>query len=207
MKKIFCIRHGEAQHNLDWFDFGEAAYFMKGKTDPKLTIKGNKQSLNFKEIDKVELIITSPLTRCLETTINIFGNVKVPIYASENAREFPMGLQYVNKRSKKSALENRFKKIDFSNLKSEEDLLWNNERLENLEELNNRTKKLMDFIVKRPEKNIALVSHSSFLMKFLYDKVDENHEKELIHCHPYLKIIEGTDFEKHKESSSVYSTY
>ena len=205
IKRLFLIRHGEGVHNVDWDTYGEKAYYMKEKTDPHLTNIGISQAKKcgeiFKEINNIELIITSPMMRCLETMDNVFKNVDVPVLAHGDAREFPMGLQYSNKRSIKSELEKKFNYVDFSNLTSEEDDRWNSERLETLEELNVRKKKLLDFIKKRPEKNIALVSHSSYIMNFLYDSLDESHDKELKHCYPYEKIIQNTDCGTHMESS------
>jgi broad specificity phosphatase PhoE len=205
IKRLFLIRHGEGVHNVDWYTYGEQAYYMKEKTDPHLTNIGVQQAKRcgetFKEINNIELVITSPMMRCLQTMDNVFKNVDVPVLANENAREYPMSLQYANKRSKKSELEKLFSYVDFSNLTSEEDNKWNSERLETREELNIRKQNLLDFIKKRPEKNIAIVSHSTYIMNFLYNNIDENHDKELKHCFPYEKVIQNTDYETHMESS------
>ena len=46
---------------------------------------------------------------------------------------------------------------------------------------------MKDFINSRAEKNIAIVSHSSFLGKFLSNNIgDENNE--LKHCHIYRTV-------------------
>ena len=205
VKRLFFIRHGEAQHNIAWYKYGEKAYYMKEITDPKLTNTGDSQALhlgnNFTDINNIELVITSPLMRCLQTSTNIFHGHNIQMIACEEAREFPMGLQYANKRSNKSLLRKEFPHVNFINLKTDEDKLWNSERLETLEELNARTENFYDYIKKRPEKNIAIVSHSTFIMNALYNNIDEDHEMELNHCYPYLKVIKETDFEKHTESS------
>jgi broad specificity phosphatase PhoE len=204
-KRLFFIRHGEAQHNIAWYKYGEKAYYMKEITDPKLTNIGEGQAIhlgnNFKEKNSIDLVIVSPLMRCLQTATNIFMGENVQIIACEEAREFPMGLQYTNKRSNKSLLRKEFPHVNFINLKTDEDKLWNSERLETLDELNARTKNLYDYIKKRPEKNIAVVSHSTFIMNVLYDNVDESHNKELKHCYPYKKLIGNIDSETHMVSS------
>tara|TARA_Y100001970_G_scaffold197655_1_gene240441 strand:+ start:3004 stop:3633 length:630 start_codon:yes stop_codon:yes gene_type:complete len=204
-KNVFCIRHGQAFHNIYVRLFGRDIYYDKKNKDTHLTEEGKKQALklgeNWDELDKIELVITSSLTRCLETTTNIFKNTNIPIIAFEYAREYPMGLQYCNMRSEKSKLQKNFPNINFSNLGSEQDLMWDRKNYETMDELNFRKKEVIKFIKTRSEKNIALVSHSSFLMNFLYNYLDEDEDKELNHCYPYLKVIEETDFEKHKESS------
>lgn len=204
-KHLFLIRHGEGKHNVDWYTYGEEAYYIKEFTDPKLTPTGIKQASdlnkNFVEINNIQLVVTSSLTRCLQTTQHVFNGVQVPIIVHEYAREFPMGLQYSNKRRVKSVLEKEFANYDFSNVKSEEDELWNSKNHETEEELKNRTKKLVEYLSKRPEKNIAVVAHSTFIMNLLYDTIDESHDMELKHCHPYDKFIENIDSETHKASS------
>lgn len=195
-KRLFCIRHGEALHNAYFHLFGRSIYYDKMNVDTKLTDKGVKQSIklgnNWKDKNKIDLVITSPLMRCLQTTSNIFKGRNVPIIAFEYAREFPMGLQYCNKRSKREELEKKYPYINFKNLGSNLDLMWNQERYETMNELNFRKDEVMKFIKNRSEKNIALVSHSGFLMNFLYDYLNEDESKELDYCTPFEKIIEDT---------------
>jgi len=204
-KRIFLIRHGEGFHNVNYHIFGRKAYYIERHMDPKLTSKGKDQALELGEtwLDKedIELVISSSLTRCLETTSNIFKDMNVPIIANENIREFPMGLQYSNKRRDKWILQKEFPHISFNDVLSSSDEIWNNERYETLDELNERKRKTLEFIKNRPEKNIALVSHSSFIMNFLFNFVDEDETKELKHCYPYEFKMEDIDSGRHKESS------
>jgi len=56
-------------------------------------------------------------------------------------------------------------------------------------ELNKRANDFIEFVKKRKETHIGVVSHSSFLANFLNGGiVDEDNELE--HCTPYIKIIE-----------------
>ena len=111
-----------------------------------------------------------------------------------------MGLQYSNKRRNKCILQKEFPKVIFKDVLSSNDELWNEERYETMIELNERKRKTLEFIKNRPEKNIALVSHSSFIMNFLFDFVDEDEDKELKHCYPYEIKMEDIYSGKHKES-------
>tara|TARA_Y100000389_G_C17311644_1_gene438302 strand:+ start:211 stop:807 length:597 start_codon:yes stop_codon:yes gene_type:complete len=189
-KRIFCIRHGQGFHNTDFFKLGREAYYDPKKADPQLTNVGIDQakSLNkdWEEVKNIDVVIVSPLKRCLQTATNIFEGHDVTMIACEDAREFPMGKQYSNKRSQKWLLQKEFPHVNFIDLQTSEDKLWdpdNYETLSNLERRVNNVKKTLDL---RTEKNIALVAHSTFLMKMLFDTVDEDESKELIHCHPYI---------------------
>jgi len=201
MSRLFCIRHGEGWHNVNFGLFGRKAYYDKEGMDPNLTEKGIKQAkdlgVQWKEKNDIELIITSPLTRCIETTKNIFGPVtNIPIISVDFVREYPASLQYSNRRKNRKVLEEKYKDIKFVNLIGNEDILWdNNNKYETLEQLNYRTKKFENFVLNLKEKNIALVSHSTFLMNFLFNTVDENEDKELKHCYVYHKNYEKNLFE------------
>ena len=190
MKNIFCIRHGQGFHNTDFLKFGRSAYYDPEKADPHLTQIGISQAefLNkhWGELNNIDVVLVSPLSRCLQTATHIFKGVDVPMIALENAREYPMGQQYSNKRSQKSLLVKEYPHVNFMDLQTNEDTLWdpnNYETLSNLERRVNHVKKILE---NRTEKNIALVAHSTFLMKLLFDTVDEDESKELKHCHPYI---------------------
>ena len=62
-------------------------------------------------------------------------------------------------------------------------LKWDNKD-ETHEQLNNRIQEMICWIGNRPEKNIAIVSHSSFI-GMLKDKKIGDEKNELKHCHPY----------------------
>ena len=45
--------------------------------------------------------------------------------------------------------------------------------------------KIKEYSKIRPEKNIAIVSHSSYIGQMIFKKI-EDEKNELKHCHPYL---------------------
>jgi len=184
-KSIYCIRHGEAAHNVDFLKYGRSTYFDETKMDTSLTEKGNEQSKKlgetWEELKNPILVITSPLTRCLQTATNIFGT-NVKIIALEGCREYPLGAEYCNKRKTKEELEKKFQHVDFSNI-TNEDLLWTNE-METHENFELRIKKFKEKIERMSNKRIVIVSHSTFLRKFIYDDFDQVFENELPHCTP-----------------------
>ena len=63
-------------------------------------------------------------------------------------------------------------------------LPWNL-RKETIQELDNRVDQMFEWLEERNEKNIAIVSHSSFIGHFK-DGVMGDEDNELEHCFPYL---------------------
>lgn len=192
MKELYLIRHGHAQHNKLFDEIGVNAFYDSNYQDTSLTKKGYDESIYLKsiwgEINNIELVLTSSLTRCIETSLNIFSGIDIPIIALETIKEYPQGLQYCNKRSNINILKKNFPRVDFSNIQTDEDTLWDPENKESIEQLNKRIEDLKVFLKGRKENNIAIVSHSCFLEQFKDNKISliENGEKELLHCIPYF---------------------
>lgn len=194
-KNIYCIRHGLSLHNELYKKYGSATFSNLDYTDTMLLPEGKKQAMNLKnnwdEINSIELVVVSPLKRTLETATTIFENKKVPIIAIDLSREYPLGLHTCNKRSNKEELELLYPDVDFSNIKSNKDNLWNPNTIEDIEALNERIKIVKEYLHKRKEKNIAFVNHSSFIgqMKDNCIKYLDNGDEELKYCYPYKIII------------------
>ena len=191
-KNLYCIRHGLAEHNVNYLKYGCKTFYDPNFVDTSLVEEGFKQAANLGEtwsdIDDIELVVVSPLKRTLQTATEIFKGKSVPIISFELAREYPIGGHTCNKRSQKEYLMKMFPNINFDDIKEGEDYLWDPEKQESIHELDLRINTFKKFIEGRPEKNIALVSHASFIgqMKDKHIKYIENGEEELIHCYPYL---------------------
>ena len=146
--------------------YGRQAYYDPEKADPRLTqIQLLRQiflNKHWGELKNIDVVIVSPLTRCLQTATHIFKGCDVPMIACENAREFPMGQQYSNKRSQKSILMKDFPHVNFEDLETEEDTLWDPDNYETLHNLTKRACDVKKLLEKRSEKNIVLVAHSTF---------------------------------------------
>ena len=67
-------------------------------------------------------------------------------------------------------------------------LPWNPNKRESIEELELRHKLLLNWIKNRPEKNICVVSHSSYISQLLFKNVPDE-ENELKHCFPYKYVF------------------
>ena len=80
-KTIYFIRHGTALHNINYETMGESAFTTTRDTPLVEKGIGDAKLLNstWKNKDKIELILVSPLTRTLETANIIFDNYPAPI--------------------------------------------------------------------------------------------------------------------------------
>ncbi len=158
MKIVYFIRHGEATHNVEARDIGEDAYFKECHRDAKLTDIGKQQAQNV-ERPEVDVVITSPLTRTLETTCHIFDVVKTNVIASDIVRE-TNNTHLCNNRNKKSILQSDNVFIDFSSL-TEDDEWWA------VGETCCRKEALDRLIEEQTHDKIAIVSHGSFISDYL----------------------------------------
>lgn len=195
-KNIYLIRHGEAQHNINYHKYGSKTFYDIKYCDTVLTDLGHKQSkeLNntWDKIDEIELVIVSPLYRTLQTATNIFINKDIPIISLVDLTEHPNTAHTCNKRSSLSKLAKKFSNIDFTDIKDEEDYNWiHKEKEETIESLDDRINKIKEYIKNRKENNICIVGHNSFFSQMLYNKISllDNGDKEIKHCSPYLLNI------------------
>lgn len=190
-KTLHLIRHGQAQHNKTFSKFGSNVFYSPKLTDTLLTREGIQEAkyLNktWWDINKIDIVFTSPLYRACETTTHIFNNINVPIYCLEDLREYPIGQQYCNKRSTLNILKHDFPHIDFTNIKYNEDIYWDEYYTETLDELNKRIENVLCYLSNIPEQNIAIIGHSSFIGQLKDNKIRyiENGDIELKYCYPY----------------------
>ncbi len=189
MKNIYCIRHGLAYHNVKAMEMGSQAYVLDECFDAPLVDKGLQQAKDLGEqweaLSLIQKVFVSPLTRTLETCQEIFKmHPDVKIIALDVIKEFPQGLQICNKRRDKKDLQEKFSRIDFSQLESESDQIWRKERMEHIEELRERIQDFKKFLKGLEETDVAVVSHSAFLNETLYGRIGDE-ANQLKHCHPY----------------------
>ena len=191
-KFLYCIRHGLAEHNVNYYKYGKSTFYDPKYVDTALIPEGFQQvrelRRGWKDLTRIELVVVSPLKRTLQTATELFKEHPVPIIALECCREYPMGLQTCNKRSSRDSLMSKYPQVNFDDLQTNYDEMWFPHREETFDELNLRIEKLKQFIMSRPETHIALVNHSSFIgqMKDNHIRYLENKEEELKHCFPYI---------------------
>ena len=194
-KILHLVRHGHSLHNELFHKIGVQAFRLQATIDSPLTQEGHIQSIELGQSwqmkKDIELVLVSPLTRTLETCMNIFGDTNIPMISQEFLREYPIGEDTCNKRSSLTLLKNRFPKVEFQ-LDVDRDTLWKEDYRENMIELEQRLEKMIIYLQKRPEKNIAIVGHSSFFGQFKDNHIGyiENGDEELKHCWPYEFILD-----------------
>ena len=71
--KFTFVRHGFAHHNQGFLEEGEIAYRSDKYRNSYLTEKGHDQVRETK-IPEVDLVFSSPLTRCIQTTRVLVGD-------------------------------------------------------------------------------------------------------------------------------------
>jgi len=188
-KKVFFIRHGYALHNKLFWEIGAKAY--SDYVDTPLLHKGYIQADECrkrykKELKDIELVLVSPLTRTLQTAVSIFGEstfFRTKIRALDCLMEYPQGgPELCNKRKTREILRRNYPTVEFTYVKDGE-VEWNQNK-ETIKELQSRIDEMIEFIRKRPETKIAVVSHSSILCQHLYGEIYDE-ENELMHCQPY----------------------
>jgi len=172
-KIVVGIRHGEAWHNILFDSLGQHAF--TDYNDTTLTAKGMNQASRSGGHDiQPELVLVSPLMRTLQTADILYKNV--PKIALECLKEYPQHTELCNRRSPKSLLVKLYPNVDFTDLKTEEQM-WPNHTPEN------DMKTIQAFIEQQEARVIAIVSHSTWL-KFCINGTITS-EPELEHCHLY----------------------
>eukprot|EP01065_Artemidia_motanka_P011709 TRINITY_DN16370_c0_g1_i1.p1 TRINITY_DN16370_c0_g1~~TRINITY_DN16370_c0_g1_i1.p1 ORF type:complete len:256 (+),score=46.50 TRINITY_DN16370_c0_g1_i1:127-894(+) len=186
-KIVHFVRHGQAYHNLfaemyreqghDLDSTGEKGgptpYTRPELVDPPLTEKGRQQAKDAFRIaseTSPELIVSSPLRRAVETCVMAYrGHSGVPRVFHEDVRE-QAGKHTCDKRRDTEEIVAEFPLFDASAI-PERDVLWTEVR-ESKKELADRGASFMQWLKARPERNIAVVTHSAWLAALLNCVVD-----------------------------------
>eukprot|EP00271_Cylindrocystis_brebissonii_P018578 TRINITY_DN534_c0_g1_i3.p1 TRINITY_DN534_c0_g1~~TRINITY_DN534_c0_g1_i3.p1 ORF type:complete len:294 (+),score=43.39 TRINITY_DN534_c0_g1_i3:248-1129(+) len=202
-KFLSLVRHGEGYHNVAQAA-DVAAFTSYDYYDASLTPKGWEQALALRchlaGLPNgglgIELIVTSPLLRTMQTAAGVFGSTVddaspssaplfmqageeanggpvaisaagcPPIVAVEMCREH-LGRYPCDARSSVTLYRPKFPVVDFSQVETDEDTWWQPDERESSADLITRGRKFVQWLMARPERRIAIVSHSSFLAHML----------------------------------------
>jgi 2,3-bisphosphoglycerate-dependent phosphoglycerate mutase len=167
-KKIYFVRHGESE--------GNAARVHQSKDTPLSEI-GQSQAkmvaLRFKNIS-VDQIIASPYTRARQTAQAIadYNDLEVEENALFQERRGPselVGLSQLSEQSKqiRGALHQHL---------LEENGTWRYSDEESAVEFAARSKQALDFLQKRSENNLVVVSHALNIRMLLANVLDQTGE-------------------------------
>jgi len=122
-----------------------------------------------RNVSTVDLVLSSPLSRAIDTACIIFPQVKekqINLHCLENLRE-RNGWMLNAKRRNRSELEQMYPFGDFSDLKSNEDDSWADNYLETKWNSAIRAYKCLQYIWELPHKNIAVVAHGGIFHDLL----------------------------------------
>ena len=151
-KNLYLIRHGHSLHNELFHKIGVEAFRIPLTIDSPLTNEGHLQSIElgntWQKKREIELILVSPLTRTLDTAMNIFGDTDIPMISQEFLREYPIGEDTCNKRSSLTLLKNKYPKVDF-HLITDQDTLWTSDYRETIDELEQRLDQMVKYLQNR----------------------------------------------------------
>lgn len=210
-KTLHLVRHAQGIHNVE----GEKdfkAYLSPELFDAHLTPLGWNQVDNLRKhviacglSKKIELVITSPLLRTMQTAVGVFGGDSLvngvdvpplmvenagcsgrsaisssncPFIAVESCREH-LGVHPCDKRRSTSEYQLLFPAIDFSLIENDDDVLWKADVREANSEVAARGIKFINWLWTLKEKEIAIVTHSGFLFHTLQQFGNS--------CHPLMK--------------------
>ena len=195
-KLLYVVRHGQALHNpraevaraagcsmeefVEWMRKDDAL-------DAELTELGRSQarSVNLpkKDADSIELVVSSPLSRAIETAELVLPpTTKIDPAATTEQRICYEDFREVNgdllncKRRERRELVDRWPHWNFNEI-SETDELWT-PTMEAFEDAAERGYKGLCWLMERPEKSIFLVAHGGLL-------------KLMMNTHPHVSLRDG----------------
>ncbi|CAF3295207.1 unnamed protein product [Rotaria socialis] len=176
-KCIYYMRHFEALHNIPPCNFRIP--------DPELSPYGQTQAFaaieTIKNIPSIDLIVCSPLTRTLETSLLVFKNqYPSPFIIHPDLQEVCTEPCDIG-----SSVDQL--KIKFPSLSNELDMFtqtfgdteWldkmNPDNIYSPTRIKERVKRLLDWLLNRVEKHIFIISHGLMLKEFLYGGNDQKY--------------------------------
>lgn len=201
-KRIMFLRHGQAIHNPraevareNGCSFEEFLQLMHEDDayDADLTVLGEEQAkeagsqLHVQDaLQKVEMIVSSPLSRAIRTADLFHGSNKCAHpkrIAIEHFREIN-GKLLNAKRRPRTELETIFPHWNFSHVPSTDET-WT-EELEPHHECSERGYQGLLWIMQQQETNILLVAHGGLLKMMMND-------------HPRVVVIDGRNKQQHQD--------
>jgi broad specificity phosphatase PhoE len=195
-KRLHVVRHAEGTHNVNQ-DYKDMS---KHGIDARLTDKGKEQCHRLASssstcptmsqvLKGTELVVTSPLTRCLQTALLSFPtlteNPRIPFVALESIRETvnyacdrrrPISELLSLESSSSTCLEMDANRVNFEEIQHDHDHLWDSyeQRLGSssssqaresaeLHRVADRARDFFTWIRDRSEQEMIVCTHSAFL--------------------------------------------
>ncbi|XP_070661986.1 phosphoglycerate mutase-like protein 1 isoform X2 [Malus domestica] len=193
-KTLHLVRHGQGIHNVEGAK-NYKAYMKPEYFDAQLTPLGWQQVDNLRKhvhecglSKRIELVITSPLLRTLQTAVGVFGGEGY----KDGMDVLPLMVENAGNSERSSISSLNCPPIIAVELcrehliETDEDVLWEADVRETTEEVAARGMKFMNWLWTRKEKEIAIVTHNGFLFHTLNALGND--------CHPSMKKEMSTHF-------------
>ncbi|KAK6245824.1 hypothetical protein SCA6_008914 [Theobroma cacao] len=171
-KIIHLVRHGQAMHNVEG-DINREALLSPHLFDAELSPLGLQQVDRLRKevhasgmLKRIELVVTSPLYRTMQTAIGVFGSESL----GEGGNDNFSAISAVSWPQIMAVELCRDKMMD-----GEEDSLWNPDVREPDEKVSVRMAQFMKWLWTRPEQEIVIVSHGIILQHILYVLGNDSH--------------------------------
>jgi broad specificity phosphatase PhoE len=169
---MIVLGHHNVAGSIDYSNYMKEEYF-----DSLLSPLGEEQcrevSVNEtiqSNVANSQLVLVSPLRRTLQTALQCFPHFinKIPFISIENIRE-QSGLHPCDRRNTITDQSCTFPEVDFSEIVSDKDPIYDLYPgvREPEDEVMARALNAIEYIITRKEKEIIVVSHSSYLSKLL----------------------------------------
>ncbi|MDZ7822754.1 MAG: histidine phosphatase family protein [Ahrensia sp.] len=170
-KTIHFIRHAQSRHNARVLEVPDEDIARRDPAllDAPLTDLGHQQAAalaaEIAQLTEIELVVTSPLTRAIQTMLAAFAHHPAPRIVEHRHREHQDS--YCDIGRAPALLAADFPMLQFEHLS---DPWWkismeqgDTYPRETAEELQRRVEVFSDWLRQRPEKTIAVVGHGTFL--------------------------------------------
>mmetsp|Transcript_18115 Transcript_18115/g.41567 ORF Transcript_18115/g.41567 Transcript_18115/m.41567 type:complete len:235 (-) Transcript_18115:210-914(-) len=205
IQKVVFVRHGVARHNLPDSVTGERPNLEDpGLFDPPLVYEGKQQALYAghrlqewwratRHGETVELVVTSPLTRCIQTSTLLFfpgdrytlEQLNEPSFFCTDLCREAFGMHYPDKRRHRSLLMIHWPRLEMDPMMTEMDEAWKIDTRETLDDVGRRIFLFLKLIVGRPETNLVVVTHGVWLeqcFRLVCPQVLEHGRKRVYNC-------------------------
>ena len=174
VKIVHFLRHGEGTSNSAARLLGKEQYKSEEWTDAKLTPLGKEQAKDMADYiaqrrPPLDLVLVSPLRRAADTGCLAWAAraaaTKAPFVAMELLRERAHG-NPCDWRSQRAELQAEWACVDFGGIPENDPLKERHAALrgETWLDTAERAREFLEYLIKRDETHVAVVTHSAFLL-------------------------------------------